>query len=231
MKKVLNCFADFFFISHCSYCGCGVEKGGLICKDCAKSLEKTEKKLCIKCSLPKKKCMCGNYVYHFSRCTAPFYNKGIAQKGFYKFKFYSAKELSLIYADAMCQRVRNDYFDIPFSKITFVPTGFSRQIKRGYDQSRVLAEYISNELNIPLVEGVLKRTLFSRTQHKRVGIHKRFSNAYRNYYAKGSIEGNVLLVDDIKTTGASLDACSRQLLYAGADEVFCITALVTDKKS
>ncbi len=232
MKSLFNAIADFFLPSHCMCCKSAVEKGALICKECDKSLERTEKNLCIKCGLSKKKCDCNNYVYHFARITAPFYNKGIAQKGFYKMKFWGAKELSEFYADAMSQRLKRDYYDINFSKITYVPTGLFRELRRGYDQSRILAEHISKETGIPLEDSILRRTLFSRTQHKRKGIHIRFSNAYRNYYHKGKIKGgNILLVDDIKTTGASLDACSRQLLLAGADEVFCVTALVSDKKS
>ena len=232
MKTLFNVIADFFLPSHCMCCKSAVEKGSLICKECDKLLERTEKNLCVKCGLNKKKCACAGFVYHFSRITAPFYNKGVAQNGLYKMKFSGAKELSCFYGHAMSERVKRDFYDINFSKITYVPTGAIRELKRGYDQSRLLAESISKEMGIELEDSILRRTIFSRTQHKRKGIHIRFSNAYRNYYHRGKINGgNILLVDDIKTTGASLDACSRQLLLAGADEVFCVTALVSDKKS
>lgn len=232
MKTFVKSAVDFFLPSHCMYCKSGVENGSIICKECEKALERTEKNMCLKCGLNKKKCACSAYVYHFSRITAPFYNKGIAQNGLYKMKFSGARVLSKLYSHAMAECVKRDYYDINFSKITYVPTGLFREFRRGYDQSRLLAEDMSKELNIPIEYSLLGRTLFSRTQHKRKGIHTRFVNAYKNYYRKGkTVRGNVLLVDDIKTTGASLDACARQLLMAGADEVFCVTALISDKNS
>ncbi len=232
MKDFIKSAFDFFVPSHCMYCNSGVENGSVICKECEKALERTGKNMCLKCGLNKKKCDCSRYVYHFSRITAPFYNKGVAQNGLYKLKFSGARVLSPIYSHAMTQSVLRDYGHIEFSRITYVPTGLFRKIKRGYDQSRILAEDISRELDIPIEHSLLGRTLFSRTQHKQRGIHSRFLNAYENYYRKGkAVGGNILLVDDIKTTGASLDACARQLLMAGADEVFCVTALISDKNS
>jgi predicted amidophosphoribosyltransferase len=101
-------------------------------------------------------------------------------------------------------------------------------LKRGYNQAYLLAERVASMLSLP-VDSTLKRTLFSSTQHKRGSAEERFENAYDSYKMKKAVKGRVLLIDDIKTTGASLEACSRELLKAGADEVYCLTALVGNK--
>lgn len=54
----------------------------------------------------------------------------------------------------------------------------------------------------------------------------RLKNVKNKYYAQNKISGgNVLLFDDIATTGATLDECAKQLLIAGADRVYCISVL------
>ena len=231
IKNFITDIADFFFPSHCMCCNKAVEKGNIICKDCFKGLERLPKSICKKCGLMKSRCDCKNHVYHFSAITAPFYNKGVAQQGLYKMKFGGCKPASEFYGHCMADSVIKNLANKKFDAITYVPMNAYKGFTRGYNQSQWLAEQIAKELGLPIFDGVLKRKLISFTQHRRGGIERRFFNAYKSYYRKGTIPyKTVLLVDDIKTTAASLDACARQLLYAGALEVCCVTALVSDKE-
>ena len=85
-------------------------------------------------------------------------------------------------------------------------------------------------MRIDVFEDLLKCKYNRKSQHN-MPFDERFQNVKGMYSFNYRIEGKtILLVDDIKTTGASLDECAKQLLLAGAEHIYCITGLVTVKK-
>ena len=145
-----------------------------------------------------------------------------------RLQFGNNKILTDFYAEHMVKRLVEKTEERQFSVVTYVPMNFPKYFKRGYNQAFLLAQSVASMLSLP-VEATLKRTLFSSTQHKRGSVEERFINAYNSYRWIKNVKGRVLLIDDIKTSGASLEACARELLRAGADEVYCLTALVGNK--
>ena len=232
IKNTLNAVADFLFPSHCFYCSRTVTDGAVICRDCYKEIEKITENVCDKCGRAVGGCDCKRFVYHFSGVTAPFKNEGIAKTGLYSLKFAGNTACVDFYAYHMVKRLISREEDNVFNVITYVPMSPLRRARRGYNQAELLAKAVGKRLNLKVRGDLLRRTVFSKTQHKKVNVAERFENAYKSYRRTGKrIHGRVLLIDDIKTSGASLEACSRELMYAGADEVFCLTALLSDKNS
>ena len=134
----------------------------------------------------------------------------------------------------MAKTVRSQLHSSEFDVICYVPSTLRSYLERGFNQSFLLAERLSELLSIPFLKGALKCRWSFKFQHK-LDREKRIKLTRKKYYFSKSTVGylknkRVLLVDDIKTTGATLDECSRQLLFAGARSVFCLTALVTDLK-
>lgn len=209
--------------------GCNSKIGnGLICNRCLKEIERIKVKMCDNCGQKKQHCRCQNRVFYFEKTVAPFFNSGIARKGIYSLKFSNNQPVADFFANEMAKTVRDKYKDIHFDSICFVPSDRLRIAKRGYNQSELLAVKLSAALDIPLAENVLFKKTFAPVQHRSKGIEKRFKNADQSYYVKGSLKGKtVLLTDDIKTTGATLDICAKLLLAAGAEKVYCVTAVVT----
>lgn len=106
---------------------------------------------------------------------------------------------------------------------------FRKKLSRGFNQTEVMAKIISDILGVPLINA-LKCVKFVHSQHE-LGIKQRRENVKDMYVPTGSLRGkSLLLVDDIKTTGATLNECAVQLLSAGADCVYCVTALISEKK-
>ncbi len=227
-NRAVNSLLDYFLPSYCFNCKSPVRKGKVICDDCYDEMEFTNEKACVKCGLYDKECQCKFSVYHFNFIAAPFINNGAAKKGVYSIKFKSNNILADFYVEHMVKRFAQKTEEREFSLVTYVPMSFPKFLKRGCNQAQVLAEKVAEMLSLPL-KATLKRDIFSSTQHKTGSIEERFFNAYNSYHCVQSVKGRVLLIDDIKTTGASLEACARELLRAGADEVYCLTALVGNK--
>lgn len=232
VKNFIGELLDFLFPSVCFGCKKAVLGGAVICDECKNKIEYTHSTLCDKCGLNKRKCDCKKYVYHFSKITAPFYNTGIAQRGIYRLKFSQGEILTPFYAEEMLKKVKSKYAHINFSCVTFVPMSPIKRFIRGYNQAQLLAEYIAQKMEIPLKRNLLKRRFLSKTQHKSKSVGERFLNAKSSFTHKNNRQtGNILLVDDIKTVGATLDACAKALLINGAEEVFCVTAVISNKNS
>lgn len=231
MKQIIKTVIDAFQPPRCVSCGNIVDDGEFLCNYCYEMLKTISPiERCIRCGLPKKQCVCKYRIYSFDGCVSPFVNDGIAQDVTYAFKFKRKFSAADFLAEQMALCVKNEYRNIKFDCITCVPMHKAGVRKRGFNQSKVLARKISEIMGIPYGD-LLACTGKYHSQHKIKGIKKRFQNVKGKYKALRPLKGQtVLLVDDIMTSGATLDECSGMLLHAGADRVYCVTALRTEIK-
>lgn len=227
MKALINLIKEAFFPKTCAACGEVTDNGEPLCDYCREMLVRFDPiKRCIRCGNEKSDCECKYRVFHFDGLIAPFENKDTAKLGIYSFKFRRKMSNADYFAEQMALSVRNEYRDIRFDAVTFVPMHKYRFLKRGFNQSRVLAEKIAEISGLPIAD-MLVCLKAGKRQHDLFG-KERFQNVKGRYAAKGLVRGKtLLLVDDIKTTGATLDECAKQLLSAGADGVYCVTALIS----
>lgn len=220
-----------FYPNTCAGCGTVISEAEFLCEYCMSMIERTDlSKFCLKCGNNKKSCSCNKYVLHYNGCAAPFYNDGIAKRIVYSYKFRRNEGNSEFIARQMALCVKQSFYDVKLDVVCCVPIELYKGLKRGYNQSALLAKRISELLGIPFYEGVLGCYSKKYLQHETSG-KERYQNVKNAFYVKTPIKNkNVLLVDDIKTTGATLSECAKQLLEAGSDKIYCITALVTDNK-
>ena len=231
VESVLNAIFEALFPRRCVGCGEIITTQDSFCDYCFEMLPKTNvDNLCEKCGCIKKECQCKYNVFHFSRFTAPFYNDGPAKSGMYAFKFRRKLYFADAFAEQMALSVKNNFFDVKFDAVTFVPMTPKKELQRGYNQSYELAVRIAKILNLPLVHKALGCNAKKTIQHK-TDFKDRFENVKGVYYPNVSLSGKtILLVDDIKTTGATLNECAKALLKAGALDVYCVTGLITKRK-
>jgi ComF family protein len=108
--------------------------------------------------------------------------------------------------------------------ITSVPLGLVRFKERGYNQATLLARPIALYLDMPFSTRVLNRTRDTRSQ---VGltVSERHDNMVDAFHADSNLVcgKNILVVDDVATSGATLNACASALLHGGADNVYCFS--------
>jgi ComF family protein len=112
-----------------------------------------------------------------------------------------------------------------------VPLHRARERERGFNQSQILAEGISEVTNLPLMKDILKRKKNTQDQTY-LNAQQRKENVRGAFVVtqQEKINGmSIILVDDVITTGATLNECARMLLDAGATEIFAVTlAVVVD---
>ncbi len=230
MKRIFNIVINALFPRKCISCGEIIDNKEHLCDYCYSKIKRVDlSKTCKRCGNIKKYCECKKRVFHFDSLTAPFYNSDVAQDAMYRFKFKRLASYSDFFAWEMVKAVKSAYYDKDIDGIVYVPMHTFKKLRRGFNQSELLAKKLSSLLGIALYKDVLSVKYRSKKQHKML-LKDRFKNVKGMYSFNKTVTGkNILLVDDIKTTGATIDECSKQLLLAGADNIYCVTGLISDR--
>lgn len=153
---------------------------------------------------------------------AAYYNRFI-KRILHDFKFndkgYLYKPLGEFVIEAIKRNAIGEKVDV----ISYIPLHRRKKAKRGYNQSELIALYISKKLNIQITHN-LKKVKFTKEQH-RLNRSERQTNLINSFKLKKGVEimeKNILLIDDLITTGATLDECGRTLKEGGAKKVIAV---------
>lgn len=157
-----------------------------------------------------------------------FHYKGLYRDMFLDFKFNSQLAYGHILGMAMAERMKNIKELSDYSYIIPVPISERRYSERGYNQSEILAEYISKALDIPMLSA-LKRIKHSVPQST-IESGARLDNVKDAFAVDYEFSGeNIILFDDIYTTGSTASECARTLKKAGAGSVGMIAGAYNHK--
>ncbi len=214
----------------CKYCNNVIDIRRKICHTCENTLKKIEGDICKLCGKNIKDCNCANKKHFYKYICAPFYYDGAASRAIWRFKFRNVTSLSKVFAEDMLKCFNEHYKDYDFDLCTFVPSSKESIKERGYNQAELLAKDFCELTNIECEELLLK-TKETKTQHDLLSV-ERSGNLAGAIELKDGIDlenTRILLIDDIKTTGSTLNECAKMLLIGGAAEVFCLTVAITNK--
>ncbi len=215
----MNAFIDLVFPAKCTFCGCmdDVDSTTNICKKCNIKLPYYKEEYR---QFKGNKRQQHRGFRKFEEVYCLFEYSGAVKKTFVEYKFRGDVTVYKSFAVLMhgMLEYENAYMDIDF--ITSVPLSGKKFAQRGYNQSGLLAKRISKLSDIPYKE-VLARPMQGQTQSKlteeeRLGIKDRFV-AINEEKIQGN---NILVIDDILTTGSTLDEVSNLLLDKGANKIY-----------
>lgn len=211
---------SFIFPIRCPFCGKPLPQGSLFCKNCEPELSRITGKICPKCGRNYTYCNCSNRIYAFERCVQPFYYEGTVKKALLNFKFYGHEGGARIFASYAAETVKKAYKGISFDFVTSVPLSKAEIKKRGFNQSELFGRALAKELGLPYRETLLKPNNLP-PQHS-LSSPARWKNISGAFVPIKTLDGaRILSADDIITTGATLNECSKVLTGAGAKYVFC----------
>ncbi len=196
----------------------------MICTRCITELPRTNYHRQI--TNPVEEKLAGRLPIKYAWAFLKFRKGGIVQHLLHQMKYNNHPEVGVVLGRIFGHDLKNAGLSTGFDVIIPVPLHEVRRRKRGYNQSAKLAEGLSHSMNIPWDESISIRTMKTRTQTKKSKM-ERWENVKDVFTVSTNqiITGKrILLVDDIITTGATLEACGQHLITHGCSElsVACI---------
>ena len=231
MLELTKYFTNLIYPLHCAACKKRLhpldELG--VCEPCVARIRRNPKPHCQRCgrSLDNASMLCAECrrrPFHFDRAHSAYLYEGVLKDLIHLFKYRSRISLSRLLGRLMTDYLKeNDDILAGIDVITYVPLSAKRIRVREFNQSKVLALKIAEESGIPVVDVLYKRG-HTRPQNE-LSRDERLVNLSGAFEAKGETakEKNILLMDDVMTTGATLDECSKTLKKSGAKTVTCLT--------
>ena len=234
-KNIIQNITDIFYPPICPGCTAILrpEEEKYFCSDCHEKIRFLTGSICPVCGIaffdsPAGNHLCGNCIgqrpfFSVARAVAAYENTIL--KTIQKFKYGRDLSTGSVLARFMADFSFPDFDYKKYSLIAPVPLHIKKLRQRGFNQSVILAKALKKKWRLPLNYFLLKRTKFTLTQ---TGLDKK----EREKNIKGvfkvtsdeAVDGqNIILVDDVYTTGSTLNECAKTLRKAGAKEIAALT--------
>ena len=233
MKNLLNGLLDIIFPANCKSCGkkLGINREVCFCETCWKNIRLIKEPSCIYCGkqlLNDNEHFCADCTVRrlsFTDNRSAGVYEGILKEAIHEFKYKGKRSLGVSLGKLMvdCMKSNGGAEDIDI--IIPVPVFEKKKEQREYNQAELLADFIGKTYNIPVIKDVLFRTADTPPQYD-LAVEERFKNVSGAFSINNSIKikwACILLVDDLLTTGATADECSKMLLGSGASQIRVFT--------
>lgn len=234
INKIIEYLVDIVYPPRCAVCNTILPLGQRgICSNCASKLEYVEEPFCLKCGKPidddsKEYCSCclsKDHLYIQGR--AVFVYDDAMRKSIYRFKYNSKREYASFYGQILYDRLGEKIMSWEPEALIPVPIHKKRMHERGYNQATLIANELSKHLKIPVENHIIVRKTYTQKQ-KDLAADERENNLKKAFIVnKNSVKlKSVVIVDDIYTTGSTVDAISRVLIEAGVEKIYFVALCI-----
>lgn len=205
---------DYIYPPTCGFCGEKINKR-YTCRKCLNIIEYYKEIIILNT----------NKEYYFDKLICALDYKGFMRLKMLQFKFNDYKYLSKSFADILARKIEK--YKIEADYISFVPIHKKRYFERGYNQSEYIAKYVSKLTNIKLEKNILIKEIQNKTQSTLSHAERKQNvrGVYKAINKEKIFNNRIILIDDIYTTGATMNECAKELKLAGAKEVIAMTVL------
>ena len=235
LNDILNNISNIIFPPQCISCATILQpsKEKVFCPTCRKQIKYLTRSLCPICGMaffdsPSENHLCGNCLekkpyFSYARAVASY--ETIILDTIHKFKYGRDLAIGSALASFLADYPFPDFDFQSYSLLFPVPLHIKKLRERGFNQSLILANALGKKRRVDVNFSLLKRRKFTLTQ---TGLNKK----ERQQNIKGAFEvkdkkkvagKNIILIDDVYTTGATLNECAKTLRKAGAHQVAVLT--------
>jgi competence protein ComFC len=215
---------------HCIWCERRLEKRAVhgICSHCIDAMPFIHPPRCSVCGKPAETEMlicteCRLHGHDYNQALAVFEYSITIRELIHRYKYNGEYTLSRTFGYFMSELLMQSGWRV--DAIIPVPLHKNRLKSRGFNQSALLADYLSHRSGIPCLENLLIRRVDTKTQtgFNRYRRADNLKGAFSIVKPHDLEDKNILLVDDVHTSGATADSCSRVLHQAGVNKVYVLT--------
>ena len=235
----LKTLAKFIFPDKCLICNSkiNIAPNFLLCHYCLKSIRIIKDPTCPCCGFPfpSDNILLYNQNYRCGLCRKdePILNKTISifyyeiklREAIHKFKYHKNLSLGKVLAELMISNIPGKMSFSKFDCIIPVPLHKKKLKERGFNQSLILSKKIGQYFNLPVVYDNLKRIRYTEAQTNlsHAKRKKNVKNAFSLRNPNNLKNKDILLIDDIYTTGSTINECAKTLKKAGVNKIFALT--------
>jgi ComF family protein len=215
---------DLLFPQWCVGCG---REGVFICGKCLTTLSRIEPPLCPLCGRPQLQGLlcdaCAGWEADIEGIRSPYKFDGVLRQAIHEFKYKNLRALAPVLAQLMNEYILENHLSAEV--LVPVPLHNKRLRERGYNQSTLLAKELGRLTGLPVNENCLTRSHYHLPQAKTSNVQERRQNVRDAFLCcNDSLKDNdILLVDDVATSGATLNACASVLKAKGVRSVRGLT--------
>jgi len=232
LTKIKNIIFDILFPSICLGCQKYLEKkDNFICDDCYYSVKLNDTLFCPVCQarLAENKKFCNHgskksKEFPYLLAPASNYDNQIIQNLIHYYKYKNFSEISAILGDILNDYVQRTNLPVNDFSISCIPLHFIRENKRGFNQSKLLAEIISKNFNLELIDVLIK--IKNNPPQAKSKNHKErknnISGAFQAINPEKINNKNIILIDDVYTSGATMSEAARILKQNGANKIIAL---------
>ena len=221
VAKLKGTALDLLFPKWCVGCG---REGDFICPSCRQSLPRIMPPICPKCGRPRpggRLCPgCVGWRAEIDGIRSPFVFDGVMRQAIHQLKYQNLRTLSALLSRMIWHYLTDN--PVPAEVLVPVPLHAKRLRERGYNQSSLVARELGKLANLKVIDDCLIRQRHAIPQARTSSVEERRSNIAGAFVCRDRrLSGKqVLLIDDVATSGATLDACAAAARATGAASVW-----------
>lgn len=239
LKKITNIILKQIYPTKCPFCGEIISAGRKsttahngICSECRAKIPYIGEARCMCCGKPilnsaEEYCYdCGRHRHFFTDGRSLWIHKGEVEQAVYAMKYQNRRIYGETFGKEMAEHFASYLWKRKISLIVPIPLHPRRMRKRGFNQAEIIAKILSENTGIRMDPMVLSRVKATSPQ-KELGNKGRKLNIRGAFKEQKSVKGeNIVLIDDIYTTGSTLDEAAKVLKRAGAENVYFLTVSI-----